>query len=122
MAYVSTEEELGEALRNGESSIIIEGDLANKVIRIRAAGEVAWLVAIGAIGIVVMSILLAAPTGGAAGAGLVAAPAAIGILGTAATTTAVGIAVAAGGVAALNKLRGYKEVARDGASLHLERL
>jgi hypothetical protein len=121
MVYVRTDEELGEALKNQADTIIIEGDLAKKVIRIRAVGAVAWVIAIGAIGVVVLSILLAGPSLGTSSAGLAAAPAAVSILGAGATSTAIAVAVAAGGVAALNRLRGYREVARDASSLHLER-
>ena len=61
MAIQATnEKELTEAINNGSSEIEIEGDLANKVIRIKATGKVAWAVAIGAIivaiGIVVLTI------------------------------------------------------------------
>ncbi len=47
------EQELGEALKNDTDTIVIEGDLAKKVVRIRATGKVAWAIAIGAIAIAV---------------------------------------------------------------------
>nr|MBQ5526753.1 hypothetical protein [Succinivibrionaceae bacterium] len=55
------------------------------------------------------AVLSAPITGGVSGiAGIAAAPAAVGILGGAATTSAIAIAVAAGGVSALGKLRKYR--------------
>lgn len=38
---VNNEKELGKALHDEEDSIEIEGDLSNKVIRIKATGKVA---------------------------------------------------------------------------------
>lgn len=50
-----------------------------------------------------------------------AAPAAIAVLGTGATVTAIGIAVAAGGVGALNSLRNYKLEKRDGKTVLIKK-
>ncbi len=121
MAKVSTAEQLGEAIKNQESTIEIEGDLANKTIRIRATGNIAWAVAFGAIVVAVTATILAFPTGGGTTVGLLAAPAATGILGVPVTTAAIGIAVAAGGVGALTQLRGYEEVKRADGLLVLRR-
>ena len=55
---------LGKALKDNEGEIIIEGDLKNKVLRIKATGKVAWAVAIGAIGVAVVSAIAAPATGG----------------------------------------------------------
>jgi hypothetical protein len=122
MAHASTPKELGEALRSNESTIEIEGDLVKKVIRIRATGNVAWAVAlvalVGAVGLAIAAI----PTGGAtlvAEAGFV--PAAAAVLGGPAAIAAISIAVAAGGVGALTKVRQYKEVKRSDGLLVLER-
>lgn len=105
---VANEKELAEAVKNNEEKIEIEGDLARKTIKIKATGKIAWLVAIGAIGVAVIAILSAPATagGGALVSGAVA-PAAVGILGFSTTATAISIAIAGGGVAVLNKLRGY---------------
>ncbi|MBQ9336755.1 MAG: hypothetical protein IJS14_05605 [Lentisphaeria bacterium] len=112
---VRTEKELGEALKEEKSEIEIEGDLARKVIRIKATGKVAWAIAIGAIGVAVVAVLTSPATGGAhgvIGVGLTA-PVAVGVLGVSATTAAVSIAVAAGGVGALKTLRSYQMVKLD---------
>lgn len=122
MPKVKTAEELGEALKNGESTIEIEGDLAKKTVKIRATGKVAWAIALGAIGIAVGAAYATIPTGGTSTAvGVVAAPAAVGILGISATAAAISIAIAAGGVGGLKKLRRYKEVKRADGLLILER-
>ncbi|MDG5853126.1 hypothetical protein [Clostridium beijerinckii] len=113
---------LGEALKNSESEIIIEGDLKNKVVRIKAKGAVAWVIAIGAIGIAVAATLVAPITGGTSEvASLAAAPAAISVLGVSTATAAVGIAVAAGGIGALNDLRDYRIIENNDKRLVLRR-
>lgn len=112
---VDNEQKLADAIKNGEDTIEIEGDLKEKVVRIKATGKVAWAVAIGAIGIAVCLILLAPPTGGTtAGFVGIAAPAAVAILGGPATLSCIAIAIAAGGVGVLNKLRSYKLVEENG--------
>ncbi|WP_455917131.1 hypothetical protein, partial [Leclercia tamurae] len=99
---VRTEKELGEALKNGQDTIEIEGDLQKKVLKIKATGSVAWIIAIGAIGIAV-AITLGTSGAGAPVSGLVGAGA-VTVLGLPAALSAVSIAVAAGGVGALNSL------------------
>jgi uncharacterized membrane protein YdbT with pleckstrin-like domain len=123
---VNTEKDLGEALKSGEDFIEIEGDLARKTIRIRATGKAAWMLAIGSLGIAAFAAYATVGTGGAAApiasaAVAVAAPAAVGVLGISATVSALGIAIAAGGIGALTTLRKYKEVSRTGNTLVLQR-
>ena len=105
---VRTEEELAKAIENGEDTIEIEGDLKEKTLKIKATGKVAWVVAIGAIGIAVTIVIT---TGGAGtpASGIIGVGA-VSVLGLPAAITAVSIAVAAGGVGVLNKLRSYKIV------------
>ena len=101
---ITTEKELGQALKEDQDTIEIEGDLAQKTFRIKAAGKVAWVVAFGAIVVAVASVLAAPATGGTSTtAGLIAAPAAVAAIGGAATTAAIGIAVGAGTTAVLGK-------------------
>lgn len=112
---VDNEQKLADAIKNGEDTIEIEGDLKEKVVRIKATGKVAWAVAIGAIGIAVGLMLLAPATGGTTAApAAIAAPAAVAILGAPATLSCIAIAIAAGGVGVLNKLRNYKLVEENG--------
>jgi len=119
---VSTEKELGEALKRKEDSIEITGDLAKKTIRLRATGNVVWAIAITAIGLAIYGVATAPVTGGTtAGLSALTAPAAVGILGGPVTYSAIAIAIAAGGVRALTSLREYKEVSRSSSSLTLKR-
>ena len=119
---VSTEQELGNAVKGNAESIEITGDLRKKVLRIKATGKVAWAVAIGAIAISIVGILVSPASGGAsAAAGFAAAPAAVAALGAPVAFSAIAIAIAAGGVGALNKLRKYKVVSQDENSLVLEK-
>ena len=103
---VRTEEELAEAIENGEDTIEIEGGLKEGILKIKATGKVAWVVAIGAIGVAVTIVITTGGTGAPA-SGIIGIGA-VSVLGLPAAISAVGIAVAAGGVGALNKLRNYK--------------
>lgn len=110
---VNNEEELGIALKCNMDSIEIEGDLKRKVVRIRGTGNAVWAICIVAMTVAVASILTTAATAGTTAPinALVATPAlagAVTVLGVPTTISAIGIAVAGGGVASLNKLRGYK--------------
>ena len=113
-----TIEELIKALNGKEDCIIIEGDKANDVYRIIATGNVAWAIAIGAIGLSAALIFITVGNGGTAApvtvpvevaSKMFIAPAAIATLGWGATSTAIAICFAAGGVAAgkaiLNSVR-----------------
>lgn len=129
----NTLEDLVKAIKNGAGSIEIEGDLANKVIRIKAVGPVAWGVCAGALGIAIASYLATpaltaatAPAGGAAGimsftSGAVATTAVAGTLGSA-TVTAVTIGIVAGGTGVLHTLRDkYKIIKKGDAHIILHR-
>jgi hypothetical protein len=56
---VMNEEELGKAIKNGESSIEIQGPLADKVYRIKSLGKLAWYAAYGGIAAAVYTALTA---------------------------------------------------------------
>jgi len=116
---MTTEKELAEAIRNEENEIVIEGDLSNKVIRIKATGAVAWGACVVGIGAVVALTIATVGSGGTAtpitlpilGTTLLTtAPIAVTTMGLPAAVSAVGIAVAGGGVGILNQLRDYKMV------------
>lgn len=121
---VYNERDLGKALHENVDTIEIEGDLAKKVVKIKATGKAAWIIAIGCIGIAIPALMITVASMGTATpatAPIVVsslAPA-IGVLGTEAAfsiaSIATGAALAAGGVggaaagiAAVNKLRKYK--------------
>lgn len=126
---ITTNEELGEAINRGEDTIIIEGDLKDKVLKVKATGKVAWAVAIGALAIAVTSVIARKEdvpttqtgkaitfTGSAAGSAVAA-----GILGKA-SVAAIGIAIAAGGVGALTSLRdNYRIASKEGDRLILSK-
>ena len=108
-----TEKELGEALKRGESTIEVEFDLQNKVLKIKALEKGAWAVCVAAIGVAVVCGVVTISTAGTATvpSAFVAAPAVVTVssfLGMPTAISAIGIAIAGGGVGALNKLRGYR--------------
>lgn len=110
---MTTEKELGEALKRGESTIEVELDLKNKVLKIKALEKGAWVLCVTAIGVAVVCGVVTISTAGTATvpSAFVATPAvatAAGFLGMPTAISAIGIAIAGGGVGALNKLRGYR--------------
>lgn len=118
---ITTAKELGQAIREEKDTIEIEGDLVRRVIKIKATGKIAWGVCIGALGVAITLVLTQPATTAidistlgtsalvksfvATSSGVVA----VSTLGSvSAVSTAIGIGVAGGGVAALNKLRDYR--------------
>jgi hypothetical protein len=132
-----TIEEIIKALNGKEDCIVIEGDKANDVYRIIATGNVAWAIAIGAIGLSAALIFITVGSGGAAApvtvpvevaSKMFIAPAAVAVVGWSATSTAIAICFAAGGVAAgkaiLNAVRNNYKIAekvedKDGKVIRL---
>ncbi len=117
---------LGKALKEKEEFILIEGDLANKVIRIKATGKLAWGITIAAISTAVAAIVVKGSTAGLAtpittAAIMSSASAAVAVLGPPAAKTAIVVAVAGGGVGALHTLRKYKVVEHGANLLKLKR-
>ncbi|HDT2076644.1 MULTISPECIES: hypothetical protein [Enterobacter] len=118
MRTVTTEKELAKAVQDDLDTIVIEGDLASKTIKIKATGKAAWAIAFGAISLAAYSLIATLGTGGAtapatATSGLIAGGAAVTVLGSATTASAIAVAVAAGGVGVLSKLRSYKIVEKS---------
>lgn len=117
MDKVTNPKELAKAIKNNESSFEITVDLKNKVVKLKAVGKIAWGIAFTAIGGAVALYLatpaataVSAPAAGAGGVisftgGTVAATGAVTILGLSATTFAISVGIAAGGVGAITKLR-----------------
>ena len=116
---ITNEADLGKALKNDQDTIEIEGDLKKKVLKIKATGTVSWVIAIGVIAIAVTVVLTTggagAPVSGVVGVG------AVSVLGLPTAISAVSIAVAAGGVGALNSLRNYEIVTNSETKLVLKR-
>jgi hypothetical protein len=117
MKTVKTAQELGKAIKANEEYIYIEGDLKNKVIRIKAVGKVAWLIAGGSIAAAIYLYLstpattaASVPLGGVGGAlsftgATTAAATAVTILGVPAVTVAITVGIAAGGYGAITSMR-----------------
>lgn len=106
---ITDEKELRQALQDGTDSIEIEGNLKDKVVRIKASGKVAWVIALGAIAV---AVIVALPHTLAnisnANKVLVETPTSAPHLGLGVVWSLVGIAVVATTFAMLNKFRGYK--------------
>ena len=106
---MTTEKELGEALKRGEDTIEVEMDLGRKVVRMKAVGKHAWAICVAAIGVAGACGVVAITSAGTAAApsAFVATPAVATVasfLGVPTAISAIGIAIAGGGVGALNKL------------------
>lgn len=88
-------------------------------LKIVTSGTVSWVIAIGAIGIAYAAIIMIPATSGTSFtlSGIVA-PAAVASIGLPATTAAISIAVSAGSLSAIRKLRNYKvETQSDGKTI-----
>ena len=118
MVTVTNEEELAKAMANNEPTIEIIGDLANKTIKIKASGSIAWAIAFAALG----AAVALAMTGVGIPAALGVATASVAAIGTSATTAAIALGVAAGGTAILSALRDdYKIVEENSNRVVLKR-
>lgn len=106
---ITDEKELRDALQAGTDSIEIEGNLKDKVVRIKASGKVAWVIALGAIAVAVI-VALSHTLANISNANkvLMESPALAPHLGLSIVWILLGIAVVAIIVAMLNKFRGYK--------------
>lgn len=126
----TTEKELAGAIKNKADEIIIEGDLRNHVLRIKATGKVAWAVCAVALAAAIAFYIatpgvtvVATPVGGGAFlvGGVTMSTVAATALGSA-IVPAVSIGVFAGGIGALNSLRDkYKIVEKNKTQLKLKR-
>ncbi|MDX9901064.1 MAG: hypothetical protein RBT22_06195 [Aliarcobacter sp.] len=116
---IRTEEELAQSIKNNEDFIEIEGDLARKVIKIKATGKVAWIIACGAIAVAVTAVIVSGGTATPASAFI--AGGAVTILGLPTTVTAISIAVVSGGIASLNKLRDYQIILNENNRIILKK-
>lgn len=106
---ITDEKELSKALQDGIDSIEIEGNLKDKVLRIKASGKVAWVIALGAIAIaVIVALSNTLANIGEANKVLMESPDSAPHLWLGGVWILVGIAVVAIIVAMLNKFRGYK--------------
>lgn len=122
----TTEKELADAVKSGASTIEIEGNLAKKVLIIRATGPVAWgLVAASlAGGYMFLRLTAVAPAPQAkmafAAASAGSGAAALTILGASASAAAFALTRAYGSVEALKKIRAYKQLSYVDGKLVLQ--
>ncbi|MGN0047975.1 MAG: hypothetical protein ACI37U_03620 [Bacteroides sp.] len=118
---VRTEEELAKQVQNGDDYIVIEGDLRNKVIKIKTKGKVAWAIAFGAIAVAIVVILTmpaSAVTGpvvpvveGVLASGVAAG--AVAVLGFSTTVSAISMALAVKSKSVLTKLRNNYDIVEE---------
>ena len=99
--------------------------MSRKVLKIKAVGNYAWAICVAAIGVAVVCGVVTITSAGTAAApsAFVATPAVATVasfLGVPTAISAIGIAIAGGGVGALNKLRGYRveKVSNEKVILH----
>ena len=115
---VWTEKDFASAMEREDDEIIVEGDLANTTLKIKATGKIAWGIAFAAI----IAAVGLAMTGAGIPVALPLAGAATAILGAGAVSSAIAIAVAAGGAGILTSLRdNYKVVEHSHNRLVLKR-
>lgn len=98
---VTDEQEFADALKDNADYIHVEGDLADLTLKVKATGNIAWAVAIAAIGLAVAAFYMTVGTGGTAAPGTAAlaatsVPVALGILGFGATTLIITLMIKAG--------------------------
>ncbi|MGI0439916.1 hypothetical protein ACRE1S_05235 [Helicobacter himalayensis] len=122
---VSDEAGLKEAIASNQSSIEIEGNLAQKVVRIKATGAVAWVIAVGAvvaiIALMVRTYFISPATSGV----FVAIPVDSSAQVDSSVLIALGIlalvAVSAIVIAVFNKLRKYRVEKLSDSRVRLEK-
>ncbi|WP_317341109.1 hypothetical protein [Phocaeicola coprocola] len=127
---VRNEKELASAVKSNQNEITIKGDLAEKTIKIKATGKVAWLVASGAVGVAVIialktPIVIAGGPHAVASLGAIAttsAGATVAIWGISTTVAAISICVAGGSAVTLKKLyEGYNIVSKGDGFVKLRK-
>lgn len=130
----TTDKELAQNIKNGVDEFEITIDLKEKVLKFKARTDkipaIAWTIAFGAIASAI-ALYIATPaataiTAGTGGAisftGATAfAGGAIAILGISATTFAISLGIAAGGVGVIAKLRNRYEVVEKYGSFYMRR-
>lgn len=139
MKTVKTAKELGLAIKDKEEYIYVEGDLKNKVIKLKKTGRVAWTLAAGSLTVAIVCYLaipttatvstaVAGPVGGFAGSAIpftgsaVASTVVATALGMKVTAVAIGIGVACGGIGGVISLRDkYKIESRSDKGIILKR-
>lgn len=112
MKQITNPTELGREIKGGANEIAITGDLAQRVVSIKATGDVAWAIAFGSIAIAATALIieLRGPKNPQAllcenAVTLTGGAVATALLGLSTTVDATRICVGAGNPAALKILR-----------------
>ena len=120
--FVTSEKELGCALKAKPETITIEGEeLVKKVVKIKSINKFAWGVCLGGLTVAVAAALISPVVPPLVIVKAAVAPTVICILGFKATAAAILIAVGGGGVAVLTSLRGYAISERNNNRMVLKR-
>ena len=118
------EKALGEALKNDEETIELEGALAERIKRIYQLNHVLWCLCVVSLAVAAAALLAAPASAGTSSAvSLAAAAPAAAAMGAPAAVTAALTAAAGGGVHVLRKLRErtMKELKNGHIVLYLRR-
>lgn len=106
--HVQNEQELGNAVKQEESYIELEGKLASHVKKLMKLNMALWVFSLTALSVAVFALMQMPATTGMSGiVSIVAGTSAASILGIDTVVAAVSIAVAGGGISVLEKLRKY---------------
>lgn len=107
--------DLKKAIENNQDTIEIKGNLADRTVKIKATGNVAWAIALGAVIVALGAIVItpAAPPAAPLAAGTVGfmAPAAVATVGIGSTIAMISLAIAAGSATAAKLL--FKKLRND---------
>lgn len=114
---VKNEKDLADAINQNQDYIEIEGDLANKVIKIKATNKIAWGVLISVTAVAIVAIIYKdkqSPNNITEEMNKISAVTKyipsnlIESIGAGVVASIVAIAISSGGITALYKLRNYK--------------
>lgn len=112
---IDNSKDLGKAMKDEKDNIEIEFDYGKKVVKIIGTGKIVWGIAAASLASAVAAIMITLGSGGTSApatatyASFAGSTAAL-TLGPTVAYTALTIAVAGGGMSALNKLRKYKVI------------
>lgn len=125
MTTASDIEKLSAALSRKDPTIEVMGDLRKGVLKIKATGSLAWLIAAGILGLVAFAVynndivadiapqsLEVSKNAAIVGVGAAASGTVLSILGLAATSAAIGL-LKQGGIDALSDLRSEYTIAAE---------
>lgn len=105
---VKDAKELAQAIKSNENYIEIEGDLKKGVVKVKGTGKIAWTLCIGGLTIAAAMVINKQADPKTAALAAVSATAAAGILGPTTAAMCVMMAVYAGNVDVISKLREYR--------------